>query len=137
MMPDAICTAITEPIFTDRLLGQSRTATVETKCMFAATGNNLQLAGDLSSRALLCSLDPEVERPEQRTFSVNLHEWAPAHRGELTAAALTVIRAFLVAGEPDQSVANFARLRTGSASAASPLSGSGSPTPALPARASN
>jgi putative DNA primase/helicase len=106
---DAICTAITEATFTDRLLGASRTVTVETNCMFAATGNNLRLAGDLSSRAVICTLDPGVERPEQRTFAVNLHQWVPVHRGELAAAALTVIRAFIVAGEPDQGVPNFAR----------------------------
>lgn len=106
---DAICTAITEPTFTDRLLGASRTVSVETNCMFAATGNNLRLAGDLSSRAVLCTLDPGVERPEQRSFDMNLHHWVPAHRGKLAAAALTVIRAFIVAGEPDQGVPNFAR----------------------------
>lgn len=109
LQSDALCTAITEATFTDRLLGQSRTVTVETNTLFAATGNNLQLAGDLSARAILCQLDPEVERPEQREFGVNLHEWVPAHRGELAAAALTIIRAYLAAGEPRPPAPNFAR----------------------------
>jgi putative DNA primase/helicase len=109
LQSDALCTAITEPTYTDRLLGQSRTVTVESNCLFAATGNNLTLAGDLSARAILCRLDPEVERPEQREFGVNLHEWVPAHRGELVAAALTIIRAYFVAGEPRPAAPNFAR----------------------------
>jgi hypothetical protein len=33
----------------------------------------------------------------------------PAHRGELASAGLTIIRAYLAAGEPKQSVPNFAR----------------------------
>jgi hypothetical protein len=106
---DALCIALTEPTFTDRLLGASKTATVETNCCFFATGNNLIIAGDLSARALVCRIDPEVERPEEREFALNLHEWVPAHRGELVAAALTIIRAYLATGAPKPPVANFAR----------------------------
>jgi putative DNA primase/helicase len=84
-------------------------ATVETNCCFFATGNNLTIAGDLSARALVCRIDPEVERPEEREFAVDLHSWVPAHRGELVAAALTIIRAHLVAGAPKPAVPNFAR----------------------------
>ena len=106
---DALCIALTEPTFTDRLLGASKTATVETNCCFFATGNNLIIAGDLSARALVCRIDPEVERPEEREFALDLHSWVPAHRGELVAAALTIVRAYLVAGAPKQAVPNFAR----------------------------
>jgi hypothetical protein len=109
LQSDALCTAITEPTFTDRLLGQSRTITVETNTLFCATGNNLTLVGDLTARAILCSLDPVCERPEERTFEVDLHAWVSAHRGELVAAAPTIMRAYLVAGSPKQAVANFAR----------------------------
>ena len=106
---DALCIALTEPTFTDRLLGASKTATVETNCCFFATGNNLIIAGDLSARALVCRIDPEVERPEEREFALDLHSWVPAHRGELVAAALTIVRAYLVASAPKLAVPNFAR----------------------------
>jgi hypothetical protein len=106
---ESLCIALTEPSFTDRLLGVSRTVTVATNCSFFATGNNLVVSGDLSARALVCRIDPEVERPEERTFGLNLHEWVPAHRGELAAAALTIIRAYLAAGEPKQAVPHFSR----------------------------
>jgi hypothetical protein len=78
---DALCIALTEPTFTDRLLGASKTATVATNCCFFATGNNLIVAGDLSARALVCRIDPEVERPEEREFALDLHSLVPAHRG--------------------------------------------------------
>jgi hypothetical protein len=106
---DSLCIALTEPSFTDRLLGVSQTVTVATNCSFFATGNNLVISGDLSARALVCRIDPVCERPEERTFSLNLHDWVPAHRGELAAAALTVIKAYLATGEPKQPVPHFAR----------------------------
>jgi hypothetical protein len=109
LQSDALCTAITEPTYTDRLLGVSRTVTLESNSLFAATGNNLQLAGDLTARAILCRLDPECERPEERTFEVDLHAWVPAYRGELAAAALTITKAYLAAGAPKQPAPNFSR----------------------------
>jgi putative DNA primase/helicase len=106
---DCLCTALTEPAFTDRLLGVNRNASVSTNCSFFVTGNNLIIAGDLSSRSLKSRIDPEQERPEEREFEVNLHEWVPEHRGELAAAAITIIRAYFEAGQPKQKLPNFAR----------------------------
>src|SRR5204863_334210 len=36
-----------------------------------ATGNNLRLVGDMTRRALISFLDPQVERPELREFDVD------------------------------------------------------------------
>jgi hypothetical protein len=49
-------------------------------CLFA-TGNNLAIAGDMTRRALLCSLDPKVERPELLTFSTNPLQTVRENRG--------------------------------------------------------
>lgn len=106
---DALCTMLTEPRYSDRLLGTNTLAEVETNVLFAATGNNLRFAGDLSTRALLCRLNSTCERPEERTFEVNLHQWVPANRGRLVAAALTIMKAYFVAGQPVQPGSNFAR----------------------------
>jgi hypothetical protein len=75
-------------------------ATAPTAATFLATGNNLIFEADITSRVVPCDLDPEVERPEEREFDVNLYEHVPAHRGELVAAALTILRAYHVAGRP-------------------------------------
>src|SRR5215467_10306052 len=76
----ALCITLTEPVFTDRILGQSKTVTAPTNCTFFATGNNLVIAGDLSARALQSRIDPACERPEEREFDINLHQWVPEQR---------------------------------------------------------
>ncbi len=104
-----LCTILTEPSYSGRLLGVTRMATAPCRATFLATGNNLVLAGDLTSRALVCALDPQCEHPEERAFDVNLHEVVPKRRAELAAAALTIVRAYLAAGEPRPKVPNFGR----------------------------
>ena len=74
---DALCTALTETVIRDRILGSTRTISVPTTTTWIATGNGLCFDGDLSSRALLCTLDPGCERPEEREFDVNLHTETP------------------------------------------------------------
>jgi putative DNA primase/helicase len=86
-----------------------KTVNVASASTFFATGNNLVLAGDLTSRALACMIDPGVERPEERTFEVNLHDEVPRRRAELAVAALTIVRAYLADGEAKPTVPNFAR----------------------------
>ena len=49
-----------------RVLGQSRHVEVPVNATIFATGNNLQIAGDLTRRTLLCTLDARCERPELR-----------------------------------------------------------------------
>ena len=109
LQSEALCTVLTEPIFRDRLLGVSRTVSAPTNVTWIATGNNLVVAGDLTSRVLVARLDPECERPEEREFADNLHQEVPRRRGELATAALTVVRAYLAAGSPRLSVATFGR----------------------------
>jgi hypothetical protein len=50
-----------------------------------------------------------VERPEEREFSRDLYDWIPANRPCLIREALTVLRAYVVAGRPKQPLKNFAR----------------------------
>lgn len=129
---DALCSVLTEPLFTDRLLGASRTATAATDALFVATGNNLVIAGDLTARAVTCILDPQCERPEERRFKTNLHETVPRRRGELVAAALTIVRAYLAAGAPlEGKLVNFARFEDWSRFAREPLVWLGMADPCL------
>jgi hypothetical protein len=106
---DALCSALTEPRFSDRLLGASKTVTVPSAATWFVTGNNLVVAGDLTARSISCALDPACERPEEREFQVDLHRVVPERRAELAVAALTIVRAYLAAGEPDVGIPNFAR----------------------------
>lgn len=97
---DWLCSILTSEVYRDRLLGQSKTLTVPTATLFLATGNQLVIAGDLRTRALLCRIDPKTERPEQRQFRTDIRDWFTRRRPELVAAALTVMRAYVVAGRP-------------------------------------
>jgi putative DNA primase/helicase len=58
--------------------------------------------GDLTRRSVIGKLDPKVERPELRQFDYDPIADAKDNRGELVAAALTILRAYQVAGGAKQ-----------------------------------
>jgi hypothetical protein len=92
-----LCQALTQPMLNIRLLGYSRKVATPVNAALYATGNNLEIAGDLIRRCLLCSMDAGVERPELRLFSENVVEQTLIKRGELVGAALTMLRAWHIA----------------------------------------
>ena len=53
-----------------RILGLSEAPEFECKATVFAMGNGLTLLGDMTRRAVLCSLDAGVERPELRRFAL-------------------------------------------------------------------
>ena len=83
-----------------RILGKSKAPELPANAFVTATGNNLILEGDLTRRALLCQLDARVERPELRAFQRDPVAEAKARRPQLVVAALTILRAYHVAGKP-------------------------------------
>lgn len=93
---------LTQTTVKPRILGRSEAPELPTTVLVCGTGNNLILHGDMGRRALLCSLDPGVERPELREFSFDPIADAKEKRGDYVAAALTVLRAYIVAGRPAQ-----------------------------------
>lgn len=97
---DTLCQVLTQESIQDRILGVSEAVTVPTSVTLLATGNNLVIEGDLTSRVVPCDLDPQMEHPEEREFQVDLYREIPARRGELVAHALTILRAYHVAGRP-------------------------------------
>lgn len=97
---DALCQMIERPVVSIRPLGVSKLVRIESRATTFATGNNIQLVGDMTRRVVLCSLDPDMERPELRVFRSNPLQAILADRGRYIAAALTVARAYIVAGRP-------------------------------------
>ncbi|MEM9627817.1 MAG: toprim domain-containing protein [Pseudomonadota bacterium] len=127
---DFMCTVATEPTYSDRVLGLSRVASVPTATVWILTGNNLEIVGDLTTRCVVCKIDPQVERPEERSFDVDLHKDVPARRGELIAAALTILKAYHVAGRPmDGALTTFGRFEGWSRMIREPLVWLGMPDP--------
>lgn len=99
---DLLCQMVERPIVSVRPLGSSRLVKVENRACVFATGNNIHLVGDMTRRVILCSLDPKAERPELRKFRNDPFAMVMADRGKFIAAALTICRAYAVAGYPDQ-----------------------------------
>jgi hypothetical protein len=85
-----------------RILGVSKMVTARCAALLTCTGNNLIIKGDLTRRSVIGKLDPKVERPELRQYTYDPIEDAKANRGELVAAALTILRAYHVAGRPNR-----------------------------------
>ena len=100
---DVMCSVMTQETWQDRKLGSNDTQIVSTRTLFLVNGNNIEFREDMSTRAILCTMDAGVARPEERHFDVDLRVEVPRRRGELVAAALTVLRAFAVAGRPGAS----------------------------------
>jgi hypothetical protein len=98
----ALDQALTETEISDRELGANRVTSAPLRAVWMSTGNNVQLRGDLPRRVVPIELDAVSEHPEDRAdFSIrNLHTWVAERRARLTTAALTVLRAFYVAGRP-------------------------------------
>jgi hypothetical protein len=96
--------AFTATEWRDRLLGQNKMVTAPLTTIWYVTGNNLVVVGDTTRRCLRIRLESPWEHPEERTDfrHPDLLNWVKKHRGRLTAAALTLLRAFSVAGRPDQ-----------------------------------
>jgi putative DNA primase/helicase len=97
---DFLCSALTSPVMSIRKLGTTGLHAVPVTTLFTATGNNIAADGDLDRRAVLCRLDPRCERPELRKFDFNPMDQAKALRGRYLVDALTILRAYEVAGRP-------------------------------------
>ncbi|MCX5922143.1 MAG: hypothetical protein NTX86_02345 [Candidatus Dependentiae bacterium] len=104
-----LCSILTQREYKDRLLGGNETRTVLTNATFLVTGNNLIFMGDISTRSLLCKLDAQVERPEERSFALDLRKHIPQNRSKLVRAGLTILRAYYLAGKPTQDIKQFGR----------------------------
>jgi hypothetical protein len=97
---DLLCSMLTQSQVSVRILGSSEMPKLPSGALVTSTGNNLVIVGDLTRRSIRCDLDPRCERPELRRFEFDPIEVAKSKRAELAVAALTILRAFHVAGRP-------------------------------------
>lgn len=94
--------ALTSPWWGDRILGHSQMLSLEQRATWAATGNNIQVGGDLARRCYPINLDPQIAQPWRRVYRrPNLDSWVDQHRADLLAAVLTIGRAWFARGRPD------------------------------------
>jgi hypothetical protein len=93
-----LCQALTQQKLNIRLLGLSKNVETLVNAAIFATGNNLTIVGDLTRRSMICTIDAQCERPELRRFTDNILDKVRTQRGQFVAAALTVLRAWHLAG---------------------------------------
>jgi putative DNA primase/helicase len=99
---ELLCQALTQKMLKIRILGLSKLEVVPTNATVFANGNNLTLFGDMTRRAIVCAIDSGEERPELRVFARNPLAMVRTDRNKYVIAALTVLRAYFVAGKPAQ-----------------------------------
>lgn len=95
---------ITDRTWADRLLGKNSTAAFANDRVWTATGNNLRLGGDMRTRSVLVSLNPNMPRPEERTgFQIpNLDQWilTPANQRQVLWHLLVLVADWTRNGAP-------------------------------------
>ena len=104
---DSLDAVITAPVWKVRLLAKNEdSGALVPRMVWMFTGNGLELVGDMGRRTLRAQLLPTRETPEDRTNYKHpdrrgvdmLLAWVDAQRPRLVHAALTCLRAWVVAG---------------------------------------
>jgi hypothetical protein len=98
---ETLCSMFTNPNSVSiRVLGKSKMPACPAHCTVLASGNQLSFADDMTRRVLKCRLDAGVEHPELRKFDFDPMDEVRRDRMKLLIAALTLLRAYIVAGRP-------------------------------------
>jgi hypothetical protein len=98
----ALDALITGAVWKDRILGGNEQVALANRTTWFASGNNIVFRTDTARRCLRVRMASLLENPEAREDFLHpeLLPWVKEHRGELLCAALTILRAFCVAGRP-------------------------------------
>ncbi|MGO8862432.1 MAG: hypothetical protein ACLQRH_16960, partial [Acidimicrobiales bacterium] len=96
--------AITSETWMDRILGASKNVDLTQHAVWVATGNNVEISGDLPRRCYVIRLDPKLAQPARRAFArPDLMRWTREHRGDLLWAYFTLARYWFVQGKREPS----------------------------------
>ncbi|MFG0261005.1 MAG: hypothetical protein ACF788_01245 [Novipirellula sp. JB048] len=102
---DSLDAVLTSRTWKGRILAKSETTgELPMRTIWCATGNNLQFGSDMAGRVIPIRLMSEMENPEERTGFVHsdIDTWVRVNRSRLAIDALTILRAYFVAGCPVQ-----------------------------------
>src|SRR2546425_1059933 len=98
----ALASALTGPVWKDRILGKTETATVPNRAVWLATGNNIVASNEIARRSLLIRIDARTDRPWQRKDfrHRDLRTWVRENRDKIIHACLTLTQAWIAADKP-------------------------------------
>lgn len=130
-----LCQALTQQEVTFRILGRTENVTTPTRCTWIATGNNIEPQEDLVRRLLYCRIDPETDRPDERRFDFEPVARCLAARPRYVRAALTILKAYHVAGKPKQDIEPYGSFEVWSDEIRSALIWAGEPDPMIERKA--
>jgi hypothetical protein len=122
----------TSRTFEDRVLGKSVILEAVNDTSWYVTANNIMLAPDTAERCLNVRLHSEVEKPQLRAdFKYpDLFKVVREKRADLLSAALTILKAFIVEGKPEQDIAAWGGFEKWSALVRGAVRFAGLPDPA-------
>lgn len=89
---ETMAIVLTEPSYSDRLLGVQRNVEMSTACLWLATGCNIHPGADLMRRVVTIELDARVERPWERKFSFDPVVEVDRDRGAWVMVALKFLQ---------------------------------------------
>jgi hypothetical protein len=98
----SLASVLTAVRWTDRLLGESKMASLPNQGLWMMTANNPHLDLELTRRCIRVRIDPRLDRPWQRTEfrHPDLVRWVKANRGPLVHAILTLVLGWIATGRP-------------------------------------
>lgn len=97
-----LAAALTADTWSGRILGRSEMVQVPNRGTWVATGNNVEVGGDLARRCYRIRLDARQASPWKRTGfrHPELKEWTLDNRGRILHALCVIVRSWWVAGRP-------------------------------------
>jgi hypothetical protein len=96
---------LTSDVWQDRILGESTIITMRNLTTWVTTGNGILLLGDMTRRMIHVRLETPHDKPETIEHTItDIEGYVRENRVELVRAALTIIRAWVVAGKPRSGV---------------------------------
>jgi hypothetical protein len=129
---DAFEGVLTGTTFRERLLGRNEELCLPIRTVFIVTANNATISADLVRRSLHVRLESPEEQPERRASwqHPDVIGHAREHRERLLRDALTILRAYVVAGRPPVGLVPMGSYEAWSAVVRAPLVWAGMPDPA-------
>jgi hypothetical protein len=102
---DALGAVLTSTWYEDRVLGRSEIVNLPNRALWIATGNNIEVKGDLPRRCIWVRMDAQQARPWLRDKGQFKHpellKWVRESRANILAAAFTIIRGWVTASRPE------------------------------------